>query len=140
MKFSRKIGAVSISNRRHTLDHIGACTNPKLNNNKPWQAQALSHQDHSQRLLYELVAVYWQVTYGSSRLSGTNRLGHRQSLVMTRTTSHENPHDSDAGKDKGDLLGIVSSLLLATWAFFVYHSSATAKANKKKPSCKHVSP
>jgi hypothetical protein len=60
---------------------------------------------------YELVADCLHVTYRSSGKSGTNRLGHGLSLVMTRITYHENPHDNDADDDKDESSGIVSRLV-----------------------------
>jgi hypothetical protein len=45
-------------------------------------------------------------------------LGHGLSLVMTRTTYHENPHDNDADDDKGKSLGIVSQPVVGGSGFF----------------------
>jgi hypothetical protein len=73
-------------------------------------------------------------TSRSSRRSGTNRLGHGLSLVITRTSHYDNPHDNDADDDKDELSGIVClGLLLATRAFLVYCTSRpTARADIKK--------
>jgi hypothetical protein len=58
---------------------------------------------------------YRQLTYSRS---GPNRLGHGLSLVMTRTTYHENPLDNDADDDKDESSGIVSLLVDPKCSFF----------------------
>jgi hypothetical protein len=57
-------------------------------------------------------------TSRSSRRSGTNRLGHGLSLVITRTSHHDNPHDNDADDDIDELSGIVSRLVACNSGFF----------------------
>jgi hypothetical protein len=66
-------------------------------------------------------------TSRSSRRSGTNRLGHGLSLVMTRTSHHENPHDIDTDDDKDELSSIVSLLVAHK-----YCTSPTVRANIQK--------
>jgi hypothetical protein len=74
----------------------------------------------------------------SSRMSGTNRLGHGLSLVVTRTTHHKNPaHDAiDADDDNTKtscwVLYLDLLLLVVARAFLLYRSSLIARANIKK--------
>jgi hypothetical protein len=69
----------------------------------------------------------------SSPRSGTNRVGHRLSLVTTRTTYQENSHDNDADNDKYESSDIVSLLVDPKFLFFlVYCTSLTIRASIQK--------
>jgi hypothetical protein len=87
---------------------------------------------------YVTVGTSWLQTLGisrtSSRRSCTNRLGHGLSLVMTRTSHHENSRNTNANDDKDELSGIVSLPVDRKRSFLVYCTSPTARASIQKPT------
>jgi hypothetical protein len=54
----------------------------------------------------------------SPRWSGTNRLGHGLSLIMTRTSHRENPHNNDANDDEDKTTGILYQSVARNCSFF----------------------